>query len=187
VEFELIRLLIGGGLLLFGRKLFWVFIGAAGFLGGLSAGQSLLENQPFWYAWVMGGVCAIILVMLVKLLKNIAFGIGGFILGAYLANGFLEILHLDVGTLQWLILLAAGAMGAILMLTLFEWALVILSSTVGALLISQSIPLDPPASQIIFFGLIILGIMIQIRHEKPHGFQKTIPPRPEDGMQGTIS
>jgi drug/metabolite transporter (DMT)-like permease len=123
----------------------------------------------------------------VKLLKNIAFGIGGFVLGAYLANGFLELLDLSVGTIHWFILLMAGILGAVLMLTLFEWALVILSSTVGALLISQSIPLDPPASQIIFFGLLFLGMMVQIRHEKPHGFQKTIPPGPGDGMPGTVS
>jgi len=182
VEFEVIRLLVGGGLILFGRKLFWFFIGAAGFLGGLSAGQSLLDEKPFWYAFIMGAICAVILVMLVKLLKNIAFGIGGFILGAYLANGVLEIMGLELGTLQWLILIAAGAMGAGLLLTLFDWALVILSSTVGALLISQFIPLDPPASQVIFIGLLILGMMIQIRHEKPRGFQKTIPSQIDESL-----
>ncbi len=187
MEFELIRILVGGGLILFGRKLFWFFIGAAGFLGGLSAGQSLLEKQPFWYTWIMGAICAIILVIIVKLLKNIAFGIGGFILGAYLANGLLEIMNLNVGTLHWLILIAAGAIGAGLMLTLFDWALVILSSTVGALLISQSIPLKPPASQVIFFGLLILGMMIQIRHERPRGFQKSMPAGFDENISGQAS
>ncbi len=173
MEFEVIRLLLGGGLLFFGRKLLWLFIGAAGFMFGFSSLQRMAGDLKIWYYLGVGIICGIILVVLVRSLKNIAFGVGGFLLGAYFASGLMNVLQLELGMLQWLVMLIMGAGGAALMLTLFDWSAVILSSGLGALLLIQSLPLVPPASQIIFFGLLLLGLVLQIRKSQPSKFVKT--------------
>lgn len=173
MEFEVIRLLLGGGLLFFGRKLLWLFIGAAGFMFGFSSLQRMAGDLKIWYYLGVGIICGIILVVLVRSLKNIAFGVGGFLLGAYFASGLMNVLQLELGMLQWLVMLIMGAGGAALMLTLFDWSAVILSSGLGALLLIQSLPLAPPASQIIFFGLLLLGLVLQIKKSQPSKFAKT--------------
>jgi hypothetical protein len=167
VEVNFLWLALGAGLLLWGKKLFWVFVGAAGFLFGLSTSQSLLDGQPFWLYLVIAAICAAIVVAGVKFLKNVAFGLGGFILGAYLAYGVLQMFNLELGVLQWVILIGAGALGAVLMLTLFDWALILLSTTVGSLIITRSIPGEAPGIQILFFGLILIGIIAQMRKSHP--------------------
>lgn len=173
MEFEVIRLLIGGGLLFFGRRLLWLFIGAAGFMFGFSSLQRMAGDLKIWYYLGVGVICGIILVVLVRSLKNIAFGVGGFLLGAYFASGLMGVLQLELGMLQWLVMLIIGAGGAALMLTLFDWSAVILTSGMGALLLIQSLPLSPPASQIIFFGLLLLGLVLQIKKSHPTRFAKT--------------
>jgi hypothetical protein len=51
--------------------------------------------------------------------------------------------------------------GAILLLVLFDWALIVVSSLIGAHLIQSTIVLPPSGSTIVFIGLVILGILVQ--------------------------
>lgn len=162
----LFKILIGTILLTFGRKLVWLFIGLIGFVAGLSAVQSILPDKPIWYALGAGIVVAALLILITRFLKNTAFGLGGFLLGAYLVNGILGILKLDLGTLSWIFILMGGALGAFFMLSAFEWALKILSSLAGAMLIVQLIPEDFAFKQIVFIGLVLVGVFIQSRHKK---------------------
>ena len=59
------------------------------------------------------------------------------------------------------IFLAGGVIGAILLLLLFDWALIVVSSLIGAHLIQSAIVLPPSGSTILFIGLAIIGIMVQ--------------------------
>lgn len=165
-DINYIWLLLGFGLVFWGKKLFWFFIGVIGFVFGLTTGQSLLEDKSYWVYLLIGAVCAMALLTLVKLLKNVAFGIGGFLAGAYLGNGLLTLLQVDPGNLKWLMLVVCGGLGALFMLKLFHFALILLSSGVGALLVTQSIPAEPPGNQVLFVGLIILGLIVQTRNNK---------------------
>ncbi len=176
MEFNFIWLLLGLGLLFWGKRLFWIFIGAAGFLAGLYTSESLIHDQSIWFYLIVGAICAGGLIGLVKLLKNIAFGLGGFILGAIFANGVLELLDLDLGLVSWIIIIATGVIGAGLMLWLFNTALVILSACTGAMLVAQAIPGKAPGLQILFFGLIVLGILAQTRKDPPNQYSNPLPP-----------
>ena len=51
--------------------------------------------------------------------------------------------------------------GAILLLLLFDWALIVVSSLIGAHLIQSTIVLPPSGSTILFIGLVILGVLVQ--------------------------
>ncbi len=162
----LIKVFVGTMLLTFGRKLVWLFIGLVGFVAGLSAMQSIMPDKPVWYALGAGFIVALVLVLITRFLKNAAFGVGGFLLGAYLVNGILGILKLDLGTLSWIFILMGGALGAFFMLSAFEWALKILSSLAGAMLIVQLIPPDFAFKQVVFLGLVLVGVVIQSRHKR---------------------
>jgi hypothetical protein len=168
----LLKLVIGSILLIFGRKLVWLMVGLIGFVAGFSAAQAIVPDQPIWYALGGGIIVGLVLVLLARFIKNIIFGLGGFLLGAYLVNGILGILKLDLGTLAWIFILMGGALGAFFMLSAFEWALKILSSFSGAMLITQVIPPEFPYKQVVFIGLVILGVVLQTRSKPLNGDQR---------------
>jgi hypothetical protein len=176
LELNFFLLILGVGMVFWGKKLFWLFISAAGFLFGLSTSQSLMPNEAIWFYLIVAAICGGIAVVLVKLLKNVAFGVGGFVLGAYLADGVLQMMDLNLGTASWVVIILAGAAGAALMLLLFNWALIILSASVGSLLITRAIPGEAPGLQILFIGLIVLGFIAQTRKSSPN---RPIPLPPE--------
>ena len=45
---QIVSLLVGIAVLLLGRKLFWLFVGAVGFVIGLGLAFQLLVEQPEW-------------------------------------------------------------------------------------------------------------------------------------------
>ena len=60
-----------------------------------------------------------------------------------------------------IIFVIGGIVGAILMLVLFDWALIVVSSLIGAHLIQSAIVLPPSGSTILFLGLAVIGILVQ--------------------------
>ncbi len=61
----------------------------------------------------------------------------------------------------WLFSLLGGVLGAILALLLLGWALIILSSLIGASLICQALPLPQATSALCFIVLAAVGILVQ--------------------------
>jgi len=59
--------------------------------------------------------------------------------------------------------LLGGVFGAVLALMLLDWALIILSSAIGAVLISQALFPDRGLAALSFVILAIAGILIQSR------------------------
>jgi ABC-type lipoprotein release transport system permease subunit len=61
----------------------------------------------------------------------------------------------------WLFSLVGGVIGAVLALLLLDWALIILSSLIGASLICQALPLQQAMSAICFIVIFAVGILVQ--------------------------
>ncbi|HET9907453.1 MAG TPA: hypothetical protein VFQ23_12445, partial [Anaerolineales bacterium] len=78
----LINILLGGALLLAGRKLFWLFVGAIGFVTGLQFATSFWQG-PDNLALVFGLIVGVIFALLAVFLQSIAIGIAGFFAGGY--------------------------------------------------------------------------------------------------------
>ena len=57
--------------------------------------------------------------------------------------------------------LIGGIIGAILLLALFDWTLIVLSAVVGAYLIQHTIVLPQTGATILFVGLAVIGIVVQ--------------------------
>ncbi len=134
----LINAILGVGLLLAGRKLFWLFVGAAGFVLGA---QIVIRSfhGPEWLGLVIGIIVGLLFAGLAVFLRAAAIGIAGFIAGASILVSLVELFRINVGGMAWLVYLAGGVIGILLVSLLFNWALITLSSLGGAALIVAGI------------------------------------------------
>ncbi len=167
---DIIALVIGGALLLFGRILYWLFVGVIGFYLGQYIATNLLDGEAALVT-VIGIVGGVIGIAMAFVIQYMAVGLAGFVLGGFLFTELVDVLNFDVGNLDWLAFVAGGIVGVMLVGFLFDWALIILSSFAGAALIVEELPIDEELYLWGFFGLALLGIIIQgvIRWtQKPH-------------------
>ena len=54
-----------------------------------------------------------------------------------------------------------GILGALLLLALFDWVLILLSSVEGAHLVSSGITLPEKGSLVLFIALAVIGLLVQ--------------------------
>jgi len=158
-----LRILAGIGLLVFGRKLFWLFVGLIGFLWGIHVATLFFPGQPEWIVLAIALMAGVLGALIAVFLQWLAVGLAGFLAGGYIAARLFYILGLTTGSMYWVLLLIGGIIGLILIIILFDWALIILSSLVGAGLIAESVPLAHSGALILFFVLAIAGILVQSR------------------------
>jgi hypothetical protein len=94
-------------------------------------------------------------------LQKLAVGIVGFAAGARVAVALAATFFVNYDHYYWLTFIIGGIIGAILLLSLFDWALIFISSLIGANLILRAITLPPTGEMIAFIGLVILGVVAQ--------------------------
>ncbi len=157
----LATIMVGASLLLFGRKLFWLFVGVMGFIGGLVLAHNLFQGEPEAVLLAIGLGVGLVGALLTIFLQKLAVSIAGFIAGSYIA---LEILNRSGGSefrYGWVLCLIGGALGAVLVAGLFAWALIILSSLLGASFIARGLHLSTSTSSLLLLGLCAVGILFQ--------------------------
>jgi hypothetical protein len=158
---QIISVLIGIAVLVAGRRLFWLFVGAVGFAVGLSLAFQLLADQPAWLILVAALILGIVGAVVAIFVQTAAVGVAGFLAGGYFVIGLLQRFGLDLSQWGWLIFIIGGVIGVILALFLFDAALIILSSLTGASLIVQVTNFSPLVTTAIFIVLVVIGIVIQ--------------------------
>lgn len=175
---SLVNGLVGLAALLFGRQLFWLFVAAAGFVLGFNLALQFLGEELTWLVTLIALVIGALGALLTMFAQRLAIGIAGFIAGGYLVLTLAGYLHPGGAEgLSTLVALAAfivgGMLGLALVSALFEVALVILSSIIGATLLTQAavdyFALDQMMSVIVYVGLIIVGIVVQAGLGGAHG------------------
>jgi hypothetical protein len=166
---NVINLILGGALLIAGRKLFWLFVGAAGFVTGIQL-ATRFSRGPDWLAIVIGLIIGVIFALLAIFLQAVVIWIAGFLTGGYVLTVMAAMLGIDVsGATTWIVYIIGGIIGVILVGFLFDWALITLSSLAGASLVVQSFAPGGAMGGVIFFILFIAGVLIQgfnLRHER---------------------
>jgi hypothetical protein len=145
-------------LLIFGRRLFWLFIAAVGFGAGFEFSRLYLGIQPVWALWAIGLVTGFGGALLALFFQRLAIGLGGFAAGGYIAFYLTSLLA--TAPPFWIYLIG-GVIGAILMYFLFDWALIAISSVAGATLIVQSIQWEPLYKALLYGVLIVVGFVLQ--------------------------
>lgn len=167
----LVNAILGIALLVLGRKLFWLFVGAVGFVTGLQL-AALFSQSSEALAVIIGLVIGLIFALLAILLQRIAIAIAGFLAGGYVVTVLAGMLGMDAGAFVWITFLIGGIIGVILVSLLFDWALITLSSLAGAALVVQAFFPRGGAGGPIFFVLLIAGVVIQgfiLRRERAGG------------------
>jgi hypothetical protein len=153
--------LIGALILLFGRKLFWLCIAAVGFAAGVEAAPHLISEPSPILALSLALVLGLVGALLALFLQKIAIAIAGFIAGGKLAVAIAGAFFAQHAQYFGLTFLIGGIIGTVLLLVLFDWALIVLSSVVGAYLIQSAITLPPTGTGILFVVLVVIGIVVQ--------------------------
>jgi len=157
-----VNLILGAGLLLAGRKLFWLFVAAVGFLAGAQLALRSWDGSE-WTALVVGLVLGLIFAVLALFFKSLAIGVAGFIGGGTALLSLAGVVGMDSGILAWVAFFVGGILGIILLTWLVDWALILLSSIGGGLIIVRSLGMPDMLGFIALIVLSIVGIAIQAR------------------------
>jgi hypothetical protein len=169
---ELIRLIAGIIMLTMGRRLYWLFLGGAGFIFGFDIAGRLIHGLSLGVVLFIALLAGIAGAMLAIFIQKLAVVIGGFLAGGYLLALLLEELGTGFTQYHWMLFLIGGLIGAVSMSLLFGWALIILSSILGSYFILQTLNFGTQISKLLFIFLLILGVAIQ------YGlFERKHPPR----------
>jgi len=163
-----LKVLIGIVLLLVGRKLFWLYVAAIGFVVAMDMAARLFPGPEAGtvtvVAVVAGLVAGVIGALLAIFLQQVAVGVAGFLAGGYIILSLLDVFGLgEMTALAWVLAFVGAVVGLILALVLLEWALIVLSSLSGAGLIAQSIDLSRPLAVLVFVVALVVGIVVQAR------------------------
>ena len=155
-----ISLILGAALLITGRKLFWLFVGAAGFVAGLQLATQFSQG-PELLSLVVGLAVGILFALLAIVLQGLAIGVAGFLAGGYILTVLAGMIGLNQGAFSWIVYVIGGIIGALLVIFLFDWAIITLSSLAGASLISQALAIPGGLAGVVFLALVIVGVVIQ--------------------------
>ena len=157
----IVGVIIGVVILFFGRKLFWLCVAAAGFAVGVEIAPLLVNEPSSLLALVVAIVFGVLGALLALFLQKVAVTILGFVAGGKLATAIAAAFFVQYVQYSTIVFVAGGIIGAILLMALFNWALIVVSSFIGAYLIQSAIVLPPTGSTLVFIGLAIVGMFVQ--------------------------
>jgi len=160
-----IYLAVGLLLLFFGQQLFWLFVGAVGFLFGFELAGYYFTELPAWAMILIGIIMGLIGVVLALILQQAAIILGGIFAGGIIAVNLYGVLAAQTTDFFiWTFFITGGILGGLFMAFFFEWALVILSSLLGAMLIIEPFYEGSVINLITFIILFVLGVFFQGRY-----------------------
>jgi Domain of unknown function (DUF4203) len=157
----IIGVIVGTAILLFGRKLFWLFVAALGFAVGVEIAAYFMHDPPVWMTLVIALGLGILGALLAILLQKLAIAVAGFVAGGRLASALLAAFFVDYSHYRGITFVIGGILGALLLLALFDWVLILLSSVEGAHLIGSGIVLPQSGAVILFCALVVIGVVVQ--------------------------
>ena len=157
----IIGVIIGVLILFFGRKLFWLCVAAVGFAVGIQIAPMLVNEASSLLALVIALVFGVLGALIALFIQKVAIALLGFLAGGKLATAIAAAFFVQYAQYSTIIFVIGGIIGAILLLAVFGWALIVVSSFIGAYLIQSAIVLPPTGSTLVFIGLAVLGVFVQ--------------------------
>ncbi|MBD3379571.1 MAG: DUF4203 domain-containing protein [Candidatus Omnitrophica bacterium] len=161
-EYPIAVLLAGVLLLVAGRKLFWLFVALSGFLVGIEYAPFIFDINSNAMLILISLGLGILGAVLAVFLQGAAILIFGFLVGGYTLSSFLiDYLGLIGPAGEPAIFLAGGIISAVFLALVFDWALIVLSSFLGALLLSELSWTWFPYPVILTFIFFSIGVITQ--------------------------
>jgi hypothetical protein len=162
---DIARVIVGFASLFLGRQLFWLFVGAAGFIFGFNFARDFLNIESTVLILLVAVLVGLVGAALAVFLQMIAVAVAGFVGGGYVATFLLESLGAGAGQFDIIVFVLGGILGAILVISLFDIALIVLSSLLGSSLILEAMRdaerFNSTTRVVIFLILLLAGIAVQ--------------------------
>ena len=155
------KLFAGIAVLILGRQLFWLFVAVVGFALGMNIAAQVFQPASEWVVLAVGLVAGFVGAVCAYFLQQVAIAIAGFVSGGYVGAACVTMLLSPTAQAMWVAWLVGGVIGAVLLVVLFDWALIVLSSLVGASLIVEAIQASAGMAPLLFVGLVTAGIIVQ--------------------------
>jgi hypothetical protein len=155
---QVVRGLIGGISLFFGQELNFLFAAAMAALIGFRLTPLLPARWPGWYDYIFILLLAGIAAAIVLFNQRVGYALAGFLVGGYV---LIEYYAPGVLTVPLLPFLMGGVLGAFILGVFTEWALIILSSLIGAYFLVDLFRVSYFAKILIGSGLFIIGALMQ--------------------------
>jgi len=154
-----IKGVIAGILLFLGRELNFLFAAAMAGLIGLRLTPLLPPQWPGWTDYAFIGALALIAAAITLINERV-----GYFLSGLLAGGYFLVEYYEPGVLTFPLLpFIVGAMIGSIVLGIFtEWALMVVSSLIGAYYVTNLFTLSPTAEILVGSGLFIIGALTQV-------------------------
>jgi uncharacterized protein DUF4203 len=157
----ILSVLIGAVVLFFGRRLFWLCVAAVGFAAGMEVAPQLIHEPSPVLQLTVALFLGFIGAFLALLLQKVAIAVAGFLAGGKLAMALVAAFISEGARYPGITFIVGGIIGAILLLSVFNWALIVMSAVVGAYLISHIVVLPPTGATLLFVGLAAIGVIVQ--------------------------
>jgi len=158
----IIQGLIGFMVLIAGSQLYWFFAAVVAFLIGDFAAISLFSFDPGTDVILVGVGAAAIGILLTITARKPAMILTGFLAGVLAANTLPELFNWAPLFNPWFLLIAGGIVGGLSVVFAYSYAVVLLSSIIGAQMIALSVHLASVDPLVMFIAVLILGIGVQL-------------------------
>ncbi len=172
---DLLAFAAGAALLIFGRRLYWLALGAVGFFLGLWLAGRILDLGSTGLELGVSFLIGILGAFLTVVAQRMAIALGGFFIGgalAYWSAAWLAVpMQWQPGHWLWVGAIFGAIFGTMLAAVLFETSLLALTSLAGALLIAKASHVGPPHESALFLILLCAGVVAQSgrRRARRHG------------------
>ena len=157
---DIVPFLFGSAILLFGRVLYWLFVGVVAYFLGLELATNFISGGQglIMLIAIISGIVGIALAIAARYM---AVGLAGFIVGGYLFNQIAIEFDFAAGEFGWLIFVGGGVLGVLMVGFLSDWAVILLSTFMGAFLVLNELPVDESMRLWVYLGLVLLGVVVQ--------------------------
>jgi Domain of unknown function (DUF4203) len=176
---NIINLVLGIVLLTTGKKLYWLFVAVVGFVIGLALATQYVQLNPPWLVYMIALGIGVIGAILATFLQHLAIALVGFVVGGYGAQYIAGLIGINTQPSNWMVFIIGGIVGLLLVASVFNWALYLLSSWAGATLVTEAIGLQAGLGVVLFFVLFVLGMIIQAGLFREQPRKKPVEMKPE--------
>jgi len=154
-----IKAILGGAFLFLGRELNFLFAGGFAAILALRMSPLLPSTWPTW-----GPIAFVIIVGMIVAAISMSNERLGYVLSGFLAGGYFLADYVVHGFVALPILpfILGGVVGGILMGIFTEWAMMIVSSAVGAFFLMDFFKITPTLKMMITGGLFLIGALTQV-------------------------
>ena len=161
----LLTIVLGIILLITGKKLYWLLVAVIGFMIGLGFATQYVQLDPPWLIYIVALSAGVIGAVLGIFVQRLAIALVGFIVGGYGSIYLSGLLGIKAEPFNWLAFIVGGFVGLLLVATLLDWALYIISAWAGATLVTRTLTdgvgLNENLGLVLFFVLFVAGIIVQ--------------------------